>query len=369
LARRKARAAPPTRFWDGFQWVENVDANLLARQAAPLIQATRKDRRLYVGNLPQSMGLTEKQISEFLSAAMRQRGMISVEAEDPILSVWMAPDGQYCFVEFHTIEIAAQALGLSGTVLLNQALRISRPNNWIPTPELYPPGAAYATHTGMSIAGPAGSTASADAAAERAQSLARIGVPMATTAAIAMAGVPMATPAALPMPPSLLNPMLAAAQAAAQKAVAGLATAAGLASAADAHHGALSTDLSYMGMGREPSANLPPAAAVAAVAPPSEIASEIVRCSNMLTPAELADSHERLEIKEDVLEECRNYGTVLAIKVPVSNNPSCDIYVQFEQPSAAAAAVVALRGRKFDGRVVGMELCTAAAFEAIIDGE
>jgi hypothetical protein len=343
-----------------------VDANLLARQAAPLIQATRKDRRLYVGNLPQSMGLTEKQISEFLSAAMRQRGMISVEAEDPILSVWMAPDGQYCFVEFHTIEIAAQALGLSGTVLLNQALRISRPNNWIPTPELYPPGAAYATHTGMSIAGPAGSTASADAAAERAQSLARIGVPMATTAAIAMAGVPMATPAALPMPPSLLNPMLAAAQAAAQKAVAGLATAAGLASAADAHHGALSTDLSYMGMGREPSANLPPAAAVA---PPSEIASEIVRCSNMLTPAELADSHERLEIKEDVLEECRNYGTVLAIKVPVSNNPSCDIYVQFEQPSAAAAAVVALRGRKFDGRVVGMELCTAAAFEAIIDGE
>jgi hypothetical protein len=31
--------------------------------------------------------------------------------------------------------------------------------------------------------------------------------------------------------------------------------------------------------------------------------------------------------------------------------------------------VATLRGRKFDGRVVGMELCTAAAFEAIIDGE
>lgn len=74
-AKRKAAAmqsridaGKPARFWDGFQWVENVDGEKLIQQQASLGQATRKDRRLYVGNLPTNVGLSEKQIGEFLAA-------------------------------------------------------------------------------------------------------------------------------------------------------------------------------------------------------------------------------------------------------------------------------------------------------------
>ncbi|MEC7204037.1 MAG: hypothetical protein VXW49_10230, partial [Pseudomonadota bacterium] len=50
------------RFWDGFQWVD-VEKN--EADSAPLMgQATRKDRRLYVGNLPIGAGLADKQLSE-----------------------------------------------------------------------------------------------------------------------------------------------------------------------------------------------------------------------------------------------------------------------------------------------------------------
>lgn len=95
-------------------------------------QATRKDRRLYVGNLPVGSGLSEKQLSEFISTSMRQRSMIEATAPDPVLSVWTSPEGTYAFVEFHTVELANQALGLNGIMLLTTALRVSRPNNYQP---------------------------------------------------------------------------------------------------------------------------------------------------------------------------------------------------------------------------------------------
>ncbi|EOD19719.1 hypothetical protein EMIHUDRAFT_458691 [Emiliania huxleyi CCMP1516] len=69
--RKKKPAAPadnkPARFWDGFQWVD-VEKN--EADSAPLMgQATRKDRRLYVGNLPIGAGLADKQLSEFCSVS------------------------------------------------------------------------------------------------------------------------------------------------------------------------------------------------------------------------------------------------------------------------------------------------------------
>ena len=61
---RKKKAPPaddgkPKRFWDGFQWVESQTPVAGVVTAS---QATRKDRRLYVGNLPIGAGLTDKQV-------------------------------------------------------------------------------------------------------------------------------------------------------------------------------------------------------------------------------------------------------------------------------------------------------------------
>ena len=91
------------------QWVD-ADQKTVSAQSGPLGQATRKDRRLYVGNLPIGSGLSEKQLSEFISSSMKQRQMIEQHAPDPVLSVWMSPEGTYAFVEFHTVEFANKVL-------------------------------------------------------------------------------------------------------------------------------------------------------------------------------------------------------------------------------------------------------------------
>ena len=60
------------RFWDGFQWVD-TDPRGGDRTTAGSQQTTRKDRRVYVGNLPMGGQLTEKQLSECITAAMAQQ--------------------------------------------------------------------------------------------------------------------------------------------------------------------------------------------------------------------------------------------------------------------------------------------------------
>ena len=111
VRKKKPVAAPvaddgkPKRFWDGFQW---VDADTKA--GASTAQATRKDRRLYVGNLPLNVGLTEKQLGEFVGSSLKQRGWVPAEETDPVLSVWLSPENTYGFVELRTVEYANVAL-------------------------------------------------------------------------------------------------------------------------------------------------------------------------------------------------------------------------------------------------------------------
>ena len=65
---------------------------LPAGSAAALGEAESKIlRELYVGNLPLNVGLSEKQIAEFIVSLLRQRGMIGLEEKEPIISVWVAP--------------------------------------------------------------------------------------------------------------------------------------------------------------------------------------------------------------------------------------------------------------------------------------
>ena len=53
-------------FWDGFRWVEQTPATV--DEAVTVSNpVTRKDRRLYLGNLPP--GLVPDQLREFLNEA------------------------------------------------------------------------------------------------------------------------------------------------------------------------------------------------------------------------------------------------------------------------------------------------------------
>lgn len=66
----------------------------------------------------------------------------------------------------------------------------------------------------------------------------------------------------------------------------------------------------------------------------------------------------RVEIQEDVREECEKYGKVLEMKIPRptggsrQSNGVGKIFVKFDGPESAGKALRALAGRKFADRTV-----------------
>ena len=62
------------------------------------------------------------------------------------------------------------------------------------------------------------------------------------------------------------------------------------------------------------------------------------------------------------------YGAVAEIRIPVSANEQCEVYVKWSEPAAAAKALASLTGRKFDGRLVGVTPTADAKFDAVVDG-
>jgi splicing factor U2AF subunit len=227
--------------------------------------------------------------------------MLTAEAADPVLSVWLSPEGTYAFVEFHTVEAANNGLGLNGLMLLTSALRISRPNNYQPTVGINIDGI-------MAMANSGGCAASAP------------------PAAMGMPGM------AMPQPSS--GPMLAA-----------------------------------MSQLQSLSGSIGGVAPAAPPMPPALLTSTVLACANMLTKDELMDDEEREGLKEDVGEECKKFGKVLAMKIPTSGNENCQVYIKFSSISEASIALKALAGRKFDGRVVEVTSIPEGQFDVILDGK
>merc|ERR1712176_258423 len=114
-------------FWDGFQWVPRADTGAAA--ADP--NASRKSRRLYLGNLPYHLGVTEDSFSKQLFDTMKERGMCNDPNQNPVLHVWFARDkgANYGFCEISSIEETDRALQLDGIIVLGVPVSIKRPND------------------------------------------------------------------------------------------------------------------------------------------------------------------------------------------------------------------------------------------------
>lgn len=112
-----------------------------ASQAAASVntnQATRKARRLYVGNLP-PLGtvippVSEQNLLEFFNAVVIGFGLNNPEPGNPIASTWINTDGKYGFLEFRSIEECTRGLALNGIVFQGRNLKIARPNDYQPPP-------------------------------------------------------------------------------------------------------------------------------------------------------------------------------------------------------------------------------------------
>jgi len=81
------------------------------------------------------------------------------------------------------------------------------------------------------------------------------------------------------------------------------------------------------------------------------IATQCFMLSNMFDPATEKEQHWDLEIKEDVVEECNKHGGVQHIYVDKASSQG-NVYVKCPSINCAVAAVNALHGRWFAGKVI-----------------
>jgi len=115
-------------FWDGFQWVPRADS-------APVNpndpNVSRKMRRLYLGNLPLHLGVTEDSFCKQLYERMKEKGMCNDPNQNPVLHIWFARDkgANYGFCEIASIEEADRCLQLDGIEVMGVAVSIKRPTD------------------------------------------------------------------------------------------------------------------------------------------------------------------------------------------------------------------------------------------------
>jgi len=118
--------------------------------SAETADISRKARRLFLGNLPEGMGLTTTQVTDFFNMACQASG-ITILPGSPVIDSWISPEGKYGFAEFRCIDECTAAIALNGISLQGRQLVIKRPNDYEPAPDHIPTGVALVgqSHTGI----------------------------------------------------------------------------------------------------------------------------------------------------------------------------------------------------------------------------
>lgn len=102
-----------------------LEAQIKAASEGANAQITRPARKLYVGNLPTNMGLTEKMLVQFFTACLSGLG---IRTELAIMSAWINGDQTFAFIECRSVQDATLALTLcDGLTLGGRQLRFGRP--------------------------------------------------------------------------------------------------------------------------------------------------------------------------------------------------------------------------------------------------
>jgi len=126
---------PPLHFRGGVPGMPGVGPG------GPIGSQARQARRLYVGNItPEG---TEENITHFFNAKMQEMGLLSekglgedlqglgLKGDQPVISVHLNYEKNYAFVEFRNADEATNALGFDGIVFQNNALKIRRPKDYV----------------------------------------------------------------------------------------------------------------------------------------------------------------------------------------------------------------------------------------------
>ncbi|KAK2078499.1 hypothetical protein QBZ16_003339 [Prototheca wickerhamii] len=105
--------------------------NLLGQAAQAPSQATRPQRRLYVGGLPTPC--YDFQLTAFLNQALVASGICSpIPGKVPIIGCQLTAEKNFAFIEFGDVPDCTAALQLDGIPYMGSVLKIKRPKEFTP---------------------------------------------------------------------------------------------------------------------------------------------------------------------------------------------------------------------------------------------
>lgn len=138
-AQQRALASSSDRYWDGFQWVKKSSMEGVSEAIMGVDLGHQRDRRIYVGNLPD--GMTGQELKDFMNEALSSYTLAGADGditavnttEPPppaVTSIWMSGDGKYGFLEMFSANLAQISMSLNGLQYNGATLRIARPKTY-----------------------------------------------------------------------------------------------------------------------------------------------------------------------------------------------------------------------------------------------
>jgi hypothetical protein len=92
-------------------------------------QATRSQRRLYVGGIPNPC--FDFQLIEFLGSTLIALGLVANSGRLPIYKAEITQERSFAFVEFWDVADCTSCMQLDGIIYNGQALKIRRPKDYV----------------------------------------------------------------------------------------------------------------------------------------------------------------------------------------------------------------------------------------------
>jgi hypothetical protein len=302
------------------------------RPSQPQVQQN-KARRLYVGNIPYHVGISENGMVQLFSAlfvaGFRQ---LSPGEQLPVTSFWLHSDGKFGFMELRGDQEAVDCMQFNGVVLHGRPLRVNRPSD-------------YQAEAGLQLAP---SQINAHSVVELCNQLTGLVAPPAhiVTASL-VAGPPpphqRTNGAAHQSPPP---PMRQQVPASARMSTGGPAVQPMLRSQPPLPGAAGATAAAAAAAASPSAAGAGPDGAVPAT-------TTVVSLEHIVTNEDLDGSKEEYDdLVMDVREECSNYGTLVDVCIPRSGPARGTAFIAYATLAEAEQAIAGLRERVFSGQAI-----------------
>ncbi|KAI0565680.1 RNA recognition motif [Gracilaria domingensis] len=331
----------------------------------PPLPNTSKSRRLYIGNVPYHVGLTDIALTQFFSALYVAGFGPNRPGEPlPVISFWLHADGKFGFMELRGEQEAVNMMQFNGVFLHNRPLRVNRPSDY--RPEVHNP-------SGMNLVP---DSVNVRAVMELCEKLGGIAAAPAQLAAIAASQpkeehrVPsfahskpirpdvIAKAEHDPIPP--MEPTSASQHA-------------GSTQAGPTHE--LRSAVTEKPVADESAVRSEPMGKIIPSTTESMEQSReytVISLENLVTDEDLdGDDEDYEDLVADVQAECENYGSVEEVNIPKSGTWKRTAFIQFKESLEAKKAVDALKKRVFDKRqiaAIGLPDCQTAAAAAARSG-